>query len=135
MFHPGSKVVACERQSLEMSCQAGERIHVVEAAYGRSNNVICPTHWQPNTLCLANNSLSVVSNRWVFFLSKYGCDDRFSGAMIERGVLLQPQIQSLGIRALALASTLKSCTPASPTLRRNLSLKWTNQASTLNKIN
>jgi len=67
VYATGSKVVACERQSLEMSCQAGERIHVVEAAYGRSNNVICPTHWQPNTLCLANNSLSVVSNR---------CNDR-----------------------------------------------------------
>ena len=47
-----------------------------------------------------------------FFLSKYGCDDRFSGAMIERGVLLRPQIQHLGIRALVFKSTLKSCTHA-----------------------
>ena len=32
--------------------------------------------------------------------------------MIERGVLLRPQIQPLGIRALVFKSTLKSCTPA-----------------------
>jgi len=59
-------VIACERQSLEMSCQAGEEIHVVQAAYGRLNNEICPTTAQlhnSSSLCLSTNSLGVVSNR------------------------------------------------------------------------
>merc|ERR1719494_425242 len=47
-----------------------------------------------------------------------------TGAMIERGVLLRPQIQHLGIRALVFKSTLKSCTPANLKVRSNLRLNW-----------
>ena len=130
LFASFRKAEACERESLEISCQAGEHIHVVKAMYGRSNNLICPTDtWDDQAaLCSSSSSLMVVSDRYI--CSNIYCEHMVPGAMIERGVLLQPQIQSLGIRALALASTLKSCTPASPTLRRNLTLKWTNQTST-----
>jgi len=55
---------ACESQSLDMSCQPGEKIHVMNAAYGRHTNGICPTStYNPALLCLANNSLKVVTDR------------------------------------------------------------------------
>jgi len=64
-----SKLVACEKHSLDMSCPSGENIHVVMAAYGRRNNKICPTstYKKQASLCLATNSLKVVADR---------CNDR-----------------------------------------------------------
>ena len=83
-------MIACERQSLEMSCQAGEEIHVVQAAYGRLNDEICPTIWKLGTLsaqlpsstslCLSTNSLWVVSNRFNAFKKRVcGCPFRCNG--------------------------------------------------------
>ena len=73
-----------------MSCQADEQIDVVQAAYGRLNNEICPYNWKvgiPNaqllsstSLCLANNSLWIVSNRFnVFKKWVSGCRFRCNG--------------------------------------------------------
>jgi len=63
----GSK--ACEKHSLVMSCQPGEEIQVLKAAYGRRTNRTCPTSTYNNlaSLCRAKNSLKVVSDR---------CNDR-----------------------------------------------------------
>ena len=79
----GTKAEACEGESLEISCQSGERIHVVEVMYGRSNNVICPTDtWDDQAaLCSSSSSLMVVSDRYIFFkfllwIYVFRCNDR-----------------------------------------------------------
>jgi len=118
----GSRVIACERQSLEMSYQADEQIDVVQAAYGRLNNEICPYNWKLESLML--NSSPLLHSAWQttasglfrtgLMFSKSGCQDVVSGAMAKRGAWLRQKMLCLGIPATGLKSTLKSGTPANP---------------------
>ena len=66
----------------------------------------------------------------MFFFFKKLCKSIVSGAMIERGVLLRPQMLCLGILAMVFRSICKSCTHAKHKTRSKMYQNW--NCTTLN---
>ncbi|XP_013394109.2 uncharacterized protein LOC106161639 [Lingula anatina] len=53
--------VACEQKTAAPRCPSNHVIHIVDALYGRTNNLTCKHTAMSNTGCNASNSYSVVS--------------------------------------------------------------------------
>ena len=62
-------VTICEDERQTIRCEGGATISVLEASYGRNDNVTCPSLFIRTTSCNAGSSLSVVQDN---------CDDQAS---------------------------------------------------------